>query len=167
MNTKNRVYLLLGSNLGNRLSFLNAAKTKINQNAGMILKESPLYEAKPWGFNHAKNFINQVILIETEFSSQELLVILMKIESELGRVRAGMGYGPRTIDIDILFYNSEIISTDRLEIPHPKLHERNFTLMPFADIAPSFVHPGLNKTISELLEESPDDSEVWLFSEQE
>lgn len=149
-------YIGLGSNIGNRLSLLKKAIQELNNNAGVVLHQSKVYETPPWGFDADQSFYNQVVELHTKLSPEELLDVLQRIEKILGRVRDGKGYASRTMDLDILFFNQEIMNTERLKIPHPKLHERNFVLVPMNEIAPQLVHPQLKRTISELLGQSPD-----------
>jgi len=145
------VFLLLGSNRGERSVLLARARKLIAELAGRVLRVSAVYESEPWGFEDETLFLNQVVEIKTELAAEDLLTCLLEIEKQLGRVRQGSGYGARTMDIDILFYGSQIISTARLTVPHPRLHERRFTLVPLAEIAIAFVHPVLGETIGEIL----------------
>ena len=152
---KSDIYLLLGSNQGNRLELLRKACECLQQLDIKIVKCSSVYESEPWGFEAEQNFLNQVLQVSTALSPQELLQKAQQVEEQLGRVRtANSGYASRTIDVDILFYGSEVVSTPTLTIPHPLLHLRQFTLIPLAEIAPDFVHPILKKTI-EQLKQSP------------
>jgi 2-amino-4-hydroxy-6-hydroxymethyldihydropteridine diphosphokinase len=151
----NNVFLLLGSNQGDRLALLHQACALLPP-AG-VLASSSVYESEPWGFEAEQNFLNQVVQISTNLSPQALLQQAQLVEEKLGRVRTtGSGYTSRPIDVDILFYGSEVVSAPALAIPHPRLHLRRFTLMPLAEIAPDFVHPILKKTMRELLEECED-----------
>ena len=159
------VYLLLGSNENNRLQNLVSARSLIELQGGKILKQSALYETEAWGLKEQNSFFNQALLIETSFSPHQLLVILKTIEKEIGRVET-VNWGPRVIDIDILFYGNEIVEQEDLKIPHPYLHERKFTLAPLNEIAPEFVHPVFQKTIKLLLHECSDASAVKIFNEQ-
>ena len=154
--------LLLGSNLGERYRMLRDACSLIGKHAGKITKHSSVYESKPWGFQDENQFLNQVVIVETVLEPATLLKTLQHIEDELGKVRRGQGesYSSRLIDIDILFYHDEIIQTKDLTIPHKLLHRRRFTLLPLSEIKGDLVHPVFNKTISQLLSECPDDSEV-------
>jgi 2-amino-4-hydroxy-6-hydroxymethyldihydropteridine diphosphokinase len=155
-----RVYLGLGSNLGNRLSNLNAAQTSLAPHLS-ILAASPVYETAPWGYADQPAFLNQVLLVETDLSPVDLLAVLKKAEGELGRVST-FRYGPRLIDMDILFYDDLVLETPDLVIPHPRLAERAFVLVPLADLAPDLRHHILGKTIRELLS-TVDASQVHLF----
>lgn len=143
-------YLSLGSNLGNRAQYLEKALKYLELHTIKVLQTSNLYETEPVGFTEQPWFLNQVIQIQTELSPQKLLNILQKAEKNAGRMRSIL-WGPRTLDIDILFYNNEIIKTDKLIVPHPLLHERKFVLQPLTDIAPHFHHPVFQKTVEELL----------------
>jgi len=153
-------YLGLGTNLGNQKENLNKALEAISLKMS-ISKQSSLYETTAWGYTEQPNFLNQVIQVETDLSLLRLLNFLKKTEVKLGRVE-NFRYGPRLIDIDILFYDDLVITTSRLQIPHPMLPERAFVLVPLNEIAPGLVHPVLKKTITELLEELPNQTGVRL-----
>jgi 2-amino-4-hydroxy-6-hydroxymethyldihydropteridine diphosphokinase len=159
----NDAYLLTGGNIGDRLVSLQQACMKIEKQAGIVLKKSAVYETAAWGITDQNLFLNQVLLVSTSLPPEELLHTLLNIEQELGRKRI-MKMGPRIIDIDILFYNNEIISTPVLTVPHPQIANRRFVLTPLNEIAPGFVHPVLQKTIAELLEICPDELEVKKYS---
>jgi len=156
-------YLLLGSNRGNRLTMLSHAAELIGQNTGTITASSSVYETAPWGFYDETYFLNQVICLETLLPPYDLLDSLLHIETSIGRTRQGKNYSSRTIDIDILFYGDHIINHEHLTIPHPRQHERRFSLLPLAEIAPGFVHPVFKVTIHELLLKCSDVSEVHLY----
>lgn len=145
------IYLLLGSNLGDRLKNLSDAKAGI----GSVIKESPIYITAAWGKEDQPEFYNQAIQVQTRLSPEELLRKVLAIESEMGRIRKER-WGERLIDIDILFYNDAVIDKDFLRVPHPEIQNRRFALAPLNDIAPSMLHPTINKTIGQLLEECPD-----------
>lgn len=155
-----RVYFLTGGNLGNREQILTLALAKMTEEIGTLYKVSSIYETAPWGFEHEKKFLNQVIVLESEYSPVEILYRLQNIEICLGRLHKGKGYNARTIDIDILFYDNLIISSERLTIPHPRIQERMFVLMPLQEILSDFVHPVLKKSISELYHKCRDKLEV-------
>jgi 2-amino-4-hydroxy-6-hydroxymethyldihydropteridine diphosphokinase len=149
------IFLLLGSNVGKSYDNLRTAIQCIQTDAGVIIKQSSIYQTKAWGKIDQPDFLNQVIQIETNLSPEELLVSVLEIEKKMGRVR-NEKWGPRIIDIDILFYNQVIISLPQLTIPHPEIAARRFTLSPLAELSPEFLHPLLNKTISELLSDCAD-----------
>jgi len=157
----NTAVLLLGGNLGNTKDIFVKCLSQIENSIGAVDGLSALYESEPWGFNHDQFFLNQVVHCQTALSAEETLATCMNIESQLGRVRSeAKGYTARIIDIDILFYNDEIIRTPFLEVPHPRLHLRKFTLLPLQEILPRFLHPAKGKTIEELLNVCEDNSEV-------
>jgi dihydroneopterin aldolase / 2-amino-4-hydroxy-6-hydroxymethyldihydropteridine diphosphokinase len=143
------VYLGLGSNLGNRKHNLEEAIRQVGEFAS-IKKISSIYETEPWGLKDQPTFLNQVILIESTLGPTELLTCLKKIERQMGRKKS-VRFGPRLIDLDILFFDDLIMQTDVLTIPHPLITERAFVLVPLAEIAPEFMHPLFNKTIMVLL----------------
>jgi len=145
------VYLLLGSNLGNRKEILDKAIELITEKIGVTISKSEDYETKPWGMTDQPDFLNLAIIIHTKLKPLEILEQTQCIENQLGRVRKEK-WGARLIDIDIMFYGNEIIDELTLKIPHPLMQERDFALNPLAEIAPNFVHPVLEKTILELYE---------------
>jgi 2-amino-4-hydroxy-6-hydroxymethyldihydropteridine diphosphokinase len=157
-----KVYLLLGGNLGDRTLYLQQARENINGQVGPLTRSSKVYETAAWGKTDQPNFLNQVLEVQTELTPEKVLQSINSIEQELGRVRHEH-WGARVIDIDILFYDNLVQQTQRLTIPHPQLHLRRFTLMPLAEIAPDLVHPVLSKSINQLLQECPDELEVWVF----
>ena len=159
----NEVYLLTGGNIGNRLEYLSKAKEQIEKRCGSILKESSVYETAAWGKEDQGAFLNQVLKIETTLQPGELLKTILEIEEYLGRKRE-LKYGPRTIDIDILFFSNDIISQHSLKVPHPQMQNRRFVLAPLNEIAPDKIHPSLYKTISQLLAECPDPLAVNKFN---
>lgn len=150
------IVILLGSNIGDRQLALEEAKLMIYKRIGKLIQSSSLFESEPWGFKHKNYFLNQVIVVETSLPPHDLLKELLIIEKMLGRKRENSGYSSRIIDLDILFYNNLIISEDYLKIPHPRLHERRFTLLPLDEILPDYIHPLLKKSVSSLLNECED-----------
>jgi len=162
-----KVFLGIGANLGNRENNIFLAVEKIRELIGPVINVSPVYETEPWGFKSENKFLNIVIEVETKIKPSGLLGRLMMIESLLGRVRDGKQYTSRTIDIDILLYNNKVLETKVLVIPHPRMHERKFVLVPLCEIAPDMVHPVLKKNMRELLKECPDKSNVRLHDLRE
>jgi 2-amino-4-hydroxy-6-hydroxymethyldihydropteridine diphosphokinase len=155
-------YLLLGSNQGDRLQWLQQAICMLALLCGNLLQKSSVYETAPWGLEAQPHFLNLALLLETDKSPEALLESLQDIEEMLGRRRAEL-WGPRTLDIDILTYGNEVMHTEKLTIPHLFLHKRRFALAPLAEIAPNFVHPQLHKTIATLLAECSDPLSVCLY----
>ncbi|HEY0054118.1 MAG TPA: 2-amino-4-hydroxy-6-hydroxymethyldihydropteridine diphosphokinase [Pedobacter sp.] len=153
------IYLLLGSNLGNSLDYLKNAAQLIERHIGNINKSSSYYQTAAWGKSNQPDFINQAISLKSSMPAMKLLNAIWSIEDNLDRKR-GERWGARTIDIDIIFYGSEIINLPELIIPHKLLHERRFVLMPLNEIAPQFTHPLVGKTINQLLLELTDDLSV-------
>ena len=145
-----KIVILLGSNQGDRKSLILKATKLLQIQIGIYSTASSLYESEAWGFRSESAFLNQVLVLETNLSPQEVLQIALTIEKELGRISNADGYASRTMDIDLLFYDDQIIEEKDLQIPHPRLHLRRFTLEPLAEIMPDFVHPILNKTMHEL-----------------
>jgi 2-amino-4-hydroxy-6-hydroxymethyldihydropteridine diphosphokinase len=152
-------YILLGSNLGDSKKYISNAIVAIAKKIGLVQAKSALYQTAAWGKLDQPEFINQVIEVKTKLSPQLLLKYILEIEKMLGRERLEK-WGARTIDIDILFYDHQIIKELDLIIPHPFLHVRRFTLMPLSEIAPELIHPVLLKNISQLLNELDDDLSV-------
>ncbi len=152
-------YLLLGSNEGDRREWLKKAIAGIEAACGHIVNTSSVYETAAWGITDQADFLNMVVSITTTLTPQALLRSVLSIEQSLGRSRQ-VKWGPRIIDIDILFYDNMVMNTSGLIIPHPYLHERRFTLMPLAEIAPAYIHPRLKKPVSQLLSECPDTLEA-------
>jgi dihydroneopterin aldolase/2-amino-4-hydroxy-6-hydroxymethyldihydropteridine diphosphokinase len=157
-----RVYLSLGSNMGDRECNLEESIRQISEFA-IIKKSSSIYETEPWGLKDQPKFLNQVVLVETKLAPKELLSHLKTIEQKMGRKKT-VRYGPRLIDLDILFYDDLIMKTPDLIIPHPHITERAFVLVPLAEIAPNRFHPQPNKTIGELLKDL-DKSSVSLYKD--
>ncbi len=159
------VYLGLGSNMGDRVANLQAAQRLIDRLVGKIAKKSHVYETQPWGRTDQDWFLNQVVMANTYLEPRDLLEAITKIERELGRERRekdkkGDKWGPRTIDVDILFYGKRVIRDKGLEIPHPEMHERGFVLVPLMEIAPELEHPIFGKQIDELYMACTDMSEI-------
>ena len=145
----NIVYLQLGSNLGEREHLLSDAVLQISNHVGSVNLRSQIYESTPWRVDGQENYLNQIVQVETLFSAPETLSSLLKIENDLGRVRMEK-WGERLIDIDIIFYNSEIINDVKITIPHKRMHERAFVLVPLCDIIPNFIHPVFRTSVISL-----------------
>jgi 2-amino-4-hydroxy-6-hydroxymethyldihydropteridine diphosphokinase len=143
------VYLALGSNMGLRPTNLKNAINNLTPQMTVKAK-SHIYETPPWGFKEQPSFLNQVVKVETYLEPEALIQHLKRLEIALGRV-PNFQNGPRIIDIDILFFDDEVVHSPLVQIPHPRLHERAFVLTPLADIAPALVHPILHKSVSTLL----------------
>ena len=155
-------HLLLGGNVGDRRAYLAAAIAAIEREVGAVVAASNLYETEPWGvLSPQQNYYNQAISVESEFAPLIFLAKILQIETTLGRVRsAEERNAARTIDIDILLIETQIIDTDALQAPHPRLHLRRFALLPLADIAAEVIHPILQKNIGTLLNECADTGAV-------
>jgi len=153
-NTINKVYLLLGGNLQNVEKTFIDTRNEINISVGKIINQSKEYKSEAWGFKSDNYFLNQVLEIETSHTPLETLHHIQVIEKKLGRIRTSDvdGFESRVIDIDILYFNSDIIKSDQLTVPHYALHERNFTLSPLVEISPLYIHPIFRKTNKELLD---------------
>ncbi|MGB2805825.1 MAG: 2-amino-4-hydroxy-6-hydroxymethyldihydropteridine diphosphokinase [Candidatus Zixiibacteriota bacterium] len=159
-------FLSLGSNLGDRLENLKRAVEKIEGSDEIAVKKiSPVYETQPVGYEGQGWFLNLVVQVQTSLESFPLLERLLSIEDEMGRTR-GKKSGPRNIDVDILLYDNQMVDSERLTIPHPRMHERRFVLVPLAQIAPKLLHPRLKKNIEELLVCCRDGSGVRPYPEK-
>ncbi len=154
-----KVYLLTGGNVGDSLRTLQKANGLIHERVGPIIKSSSVYKTAAWGKTDQDDFLNQVLEVETSLSPEELMDTLLEIEMDLGRKRLEK-YGPRIIDLDILFYNELVLESERLIIPHPQIQFRRFVLQPLKELEPELFHPVLKKSIGELLKDCPDLLEV-------
>jgi 2-amino-4-hydroxy-6-hydroxymethyldihydropteridine diphosphokinase len=148
----NRVYIAFGSNIGDRYKAVSDAFKLIEEKGMRILKKSEIYETEPYGFKDQPPFINGALLAETELSCREVLTSLLAIEKELGRVRE-FRWGPRIIDLDIIFFNDEIYDEADLKVPHPDMQNRGFVLKPLNEICPEYIHPIIKKSVAEMLQE--------------
>lgn len=157
------IFILTGSNIEPRLSFLEKAEIDIGKKVGVIVKKSEVYESEPWGFEDDVPFLNQVLQVNSEFAVGKVLSIILEIEKEMGRVRKESSYTSRNIDIDILYFGDKIIEKELLQVPHPRMHLRRFTLVPLVEIAPKFLHPTFGLSNQVLLEKCEDHSLVHKF----
>ena len=155
----NSAYLLIGGNLGNRIENLTKAISAIEKDIGKIIKISTIYQTASWGITDQPDFLNQVLLVTTKFSAAETMQIILSVENKMGRIRT-LKNASRIIDIDILFFNDEIINSRLLTIPHPEIQNRKFVLIPLNEIAPQLLHPVFKQSIQNLLSTSKDKLEV-------
>jgi 2-amino-4-hydroxy-6-hydroxymethyldihydropteridine diphosphokinase len=154
-------YLLVGGNLDNTVGKFDQLKDMLQNQIGEVLRSSKLYQSAPWGFESSHSFINQAIAVQTVLTPEELLGKTQDIEKSFGRKKNNSGnYEDRSMDIDIIFYDNDIINKENLHIPHPKMHLRNFVLVPLQEIASTYIHPILKKTVTELFLECEDESKV-------
>lgn len=158
MGSFNKVYLLAGGNLNKTAATYKKLFLLLESSIGRIIEKSNFYESEAWGFASTNNFINIALLVHTYLSPEEVLIQLLSIEKQLGRISKtnNKAYSDRSMDLDIIFFNDNILETESLTIPHPHMHERMFVLMPLSEIAPDFVHPIFGKTIQELKNECKD-----------
>ncbi len=151
-----KLYILLGGNLGDKQQVFSEARKRLNEQVGTITDQSLVYETEPWGFESDDNFWNQVLEIATDLTAEEVLQKTQQIENELGRTRKANRYDSRIIDIDILFFGNQIIQTENLVVPHPRIQERKFALVPLCEIVPELIHPVFQKSLKQLLEDCTD-----------
>jgi len=159
---KQEIYVGIGSNLGDRLANIRKAIELMKEAEIEIIGGASIYEAEPFGYKEQGWFLNSVVKARTELSPGRLWKKLERIEKSMGRERE-IKWGPRIIDLDILFYGNKILNGRQLQIPHPELHKRRFVLVPLAEIAPRLVHPVFKKTVLELLRDLEDNSQVQLL----
>jgi 2-amino-4-hydroxy-6-hydroxymethyldihydropteridine diphosphokinase len=155
----NTAYLLIGGNVGDRAANLQTALKRIAETCGTITSTSSLYETAAWGNTNQPSFYNQAVVVTTPLSPVALMDQLLEIELEMGRIRT-QKYGPRTIDLDILMIDELVISSEKLTIPHPQMHNRRFALLPMVEVAPTLKHPLLDQSIEDLLQNCPDTLDV-------
>lgn len=160
------ILLGLGSNMGDRLSYLSYALYELEKEAGRVTAKSSVWETEPWGFQAEEQFLNMAVELTTTLDPDVLLGVIKSMETRLGRTRIkGPGYHSRVIDIDILLCDDRVISGPGLQIPHPRIAERRFVLVPLCEIAPYNIHPVRGRTLIELLGECDDRSEVRLYTQ--
>ncbi len=160
-----KIYLHTGSNIGDRYEQLAEAIAHIEQEIGKVTSASSIYETEPWGNTDQPNFFNQALEVDTNCEPIEVLDKIHEIEERMGRVRT-QKWAKRNIDIDLIFYGTEILKSEKLTIPHAHMHERNFVLIPIMEIAGEFVHPELGETIEELYIRSDDTLEVIMLEKE-
>ena len=158
----NTIYLLLGSNMGNSEQQLSDAILQIKYQIGKVTNKSSLYATAAWGNTNQPEFLNQVVMVQSELAALPLLENILFIEKKMGRVRT-IKNAPRVIDIDILFFNKEIISTANLTVPHPEIENRRFVLIPLNELSPDFIHPVSGLTVHTLLKNCTDALDVKNF----
>ncbi|MGE0078989.1 MAG: 2-amino-4-hydroxy-6-hydroxymethyldihydropteridine diphosphokinase [Bacteroidales bacterium] len=158
-----KVYFTIGGNIGDREFNLGETRRLISERIGNISKESSIYESEPWGFDSEHNFLNQVLVVDTCLSPAAIMLEISYVETKMGRVRNGAGYASRTVDVDIIFYDHQIMLTPDLTVPHKQMHKRRFVLEPLNEIATDFIHPLFSLTTHELLVTCPDESKVWKY----
>ena len=159
------VYLCLGSNKGDRCRLIEQAVSLLNLSENIkLIRTSALYETEPWGIKNQDWFLNMIAEIKTDLSPEDLLIKCQNIEKTLGRNREKeTRWGERSIDIDIIFYDNLISQSELLTVPHPRMHERAFVLIPLMELIPDFVHPVLNKTISDIYDSLEDVEDICLY----
>lgn len=158
----NKTYLLLGSNMGNSKKQLSKAMVLIEKQIGKTIRRSSLYSTAAWGNTNQPDFLNQVIVVQTKLNALQTMQAILTIEKKMGRLRT-VKNAPRIIDIDILFFNKEIIDQKELTLPHPQLQNRRFVLVPLNELSPNFKHPVLKKNIHQLFIHCPDKLNVKKF----
>jgi 2-amino-4-hydroxy-6-hydroxymethyldihydropteridine diphosphokinase len=160
-----KVYLGLGTNLGDRETNLRKAINNVGELIGSVVHISSIYETEPVGFKTKDRFLNMVAEVDTTLEPLGVMEMILQVETLLGRVRKGNKYSSRVIDLDILLFGNRIIENDSLSVPHPRMHERRFVLVPLCEISPDLVHPILEKSIKTLLSECQDKSSVIKYFE--
>ena len=155
----NKVFIITGGNIGDREKNLETAEKMIEEQIGHIIQTSKIYETEAWGISDQPSFYNQVLIVETDFPADEVIKKILKIEEDMGRVRT-IKNAARNIDIDILFFNDDIVNEENLTIPHPQMINRRFVLMPLNEIASAKNHPVYNKSVAQLLAECKDELKV-------
>jgi 2-amino-4-hydroxy-6-hydroxymethyldihydropteridine diphosphokinase len=155
-----QIYLCIGGNLGEREANLEEALSFIDINFGDVLAVSSIYESEPWGMSDVPNFLNQVMLIQSDLSNDQLLSEISELEEFFGRERSSEGYVSREMDIDVLFIGDEIVDSETFKVPHPLVAERRFVLEPLAEIAPDLIHPQVKQSVTEILKACTDKGKV-------
>ena len=159
---RNKIYLLLGSNVGDKQANISKAAARLSERVGTVINASAYYVSEPWGVKDQDEFLNQALELDTDLDVRTLMSICKEIEQELEREHIEK-WGPRTIDIDIIFYNRDVVHEEGLKVPHPAMSVRKFVLEPLVEINKDFIHPILNYSLAELLEECSDQCKVSKF----
>lgn len=160
-------YIALGSNVGDRLHNLSEAIVMLKDHTNIsLVSSSSIYETAPVGYTEQADFLNMVVLVKTNLTAYELLDVCLKIELELGRKRE-IKWGPRTIDLDILLYNQENMETEKLIVPHPRMHERAFVLAPLLEITPTLSHPNMEQSFQFFLDHNSDKEGVHIWKRKD
>lgn len=150
-----KIYLLLGSNQQQPAKQLEHAEKKVDKLIGKVIRKSKIYQTEAWGNVSQPDFLNRVLVVQTTLKATSVLQTILQIEQSMGRIRTKR-YAPRVIDIDILFFDKEIIHQSNLKVPHPLLAERNFVLVPLNELSPQFIHPEKNESVHELMKKCKD-----------
>lgn len=158
----NKAYLLIGGNIGDREANLQQARAGLERTCGRLTAQSALYQTAAWGLHNQAPFLNQAVALETALTADELLRRILAVEASLGRKR-DVKYGPRTVDIDVIFFGDAVVKTEGLTVPHPHLQARRFVLVPLQEIAPDLLHPVFKQTVTQLLDACPDNLAVQKF----
>lgn len=156
-----QVALIIGSNLDDKKFYLDKAKASLEKHVGNLMKASSVYISPPWGYESTNEYYNQVLIFESDLKPEHVLSFCLRIEQSLGRKRGLEGeYQDRTIDIDILYFGNEVVATDKLSIPHPRMHQRRFCLLPLFEVDPDWQHPTLYLNVQEMIDRCEDLTEL-------
>lgn len=160
-----QVALIIGSNLDDKRSFLDKAVASLKVHLGTLTDLSSIYVSPPWGYESSNEYYNQVLLFQTKLTAEHVLSFCLRIENLLGRKRTTNGsYQDRTIDIDILYYGDQVIDSEQLHIPHPRMHQRKFCLLPLFEVNPDWIHPVLGTDMISLIESCEDNTDLKRLS---
>jgi 2-amino-4-hydroxy-6-hydroxymethyldihydropteridine diphosphokinase len=161
-----KVIISLGSNLGDSLTILKKAIVKINNQIGKVVCSSSFYQTKPWGFEAENEFVNAVVISESNKEPFSIMADLLRIEEEFGRTKSdNPGYTSRILDLDIIAIDEQLINSESLVIPHPHVSKRSFVLLPLAEVCPKWVHPLTKQGVMELIESLPDNGDIYKLEE--
>jgi 2-amino-4-hydroxy-6-hydroxymethyldihydropteridine diphosphokinase len=161
-----QVAIILGANQSDPERVVSAAIRLIEGNVGAVIKFSKKYKTQPWGYESVNPYLNMVLIVESDLDNFKLMETLLRIEKILGRKRVQQsGYSDRMIDLDVLYIDSQVIDTEVLQVPHPRLHLRIFCLLPLMDVNPQWIHPILNKDINQMLSHCEDEGEITIWED--